>query len=126
MHGMPFSLAETSFYRAARDGMNATLLWPSAHGSSPTERGARELAASLLPIADNGLAALGVANAERSIHLGVMADRIANGHTGARWQRTALRKLRSTLSRQDALTTLVAEYAARADTQAPVHGWPTV
>ena len=63
--GLPFNLAETSFYRAARDGMQAVLLWPSAGGVSPEERGARELAESLLPVAERGLSALGVDAAER-------------------------------------------------------------
>ncbi len=126
IHGLPFTLAETSFYRAARDGMTATLLWPTLHGVSPTERDARELAASLLPIADHGLELLGVDSSERSPLLGLIADRLTNGRSGARWQRTALRRLRTTLSRADALTTLVAEYAARSDTNEPVHRWPGV
>lgn len=124
--GIPFALAETSFYRAARDGMTATLLWPTADGLSPAERDARELAATLLPIADRGLELLGVDSAERSALLGVIADRVTNGRSGAHWQRTALRKLRSSLSRTDALRTLVSEYAARSDTDEPVHRWPAV
>ncbi len=124
--GIPFALAETSFYRAARDGMTATLLWPTAHGISPAERDVRELAATLLPIADRGLELLGVDSAERSSLLGVIADRVASGRSGAHWQRTALRRLRNSLSRTDALTTLVSEYAARSDTNEPVHRWPAV
>jgi hypothetical protein len=126
IHGLPFTLAETSFYRAARDGMAATLLWPTARGVSPIERDARELAASLLAVADRGLDLLGVDSAERSPLLGVIADRVTNGRSGARWQSTALRRLRRTLSRTDALTTLVSEYATRSDTNEPVHRWPTV
>jgi hypothetical protein len=126
IHGLPFTLAETSFYRAARDGMAATLLWPTARGVSPIERTARELAASLLAVADRGLDLLGVDSAERSPLLGVIADRVTNGRSGARWQSTALRRLRRTLSRTDALTTLVSEYATRSDTNEPVHRWPTV
>ena len=124
--GLPFALAETSFYRAARDGMTATLLWPTAHGVSPAERDVRELAATLLPIADRGLELLGVDSAERSLLLGVIADRVSNGRSGAHWQRTALRRLRNSLSRTDALTTLVSEYAARSDANEPVHRWPAV
>ena len=122
--GMPFSLAETSFHRAARDGMQAVLLWPGARGMSPQECQVRDLAASLVRLADAGLSTLGVAPEERSRYLGVISDRIAAGRTGARWQRETLQKLRrGNGSRRDALSRLVVEYAARADTQAPVHSW---
>ena len=126
IHGLPFSLAETSFYRAARDGMTAALLWPAMHGVSPTVRDARELASSLLPVADRGLESIGVDASERSALLGLIADRLTTGRSGAGWQRSALRTLRTSLPRADALTTLVAEYAARADTDEPVHRWPAV
>ncbi len=126
LDGIPFNLAETSFYRAARDGMDAVLLWPSASGASPQERHVRELATSLLPVADRGLIALGVDAAERSRCLAVIADRIDVAQTGARWQRAALHTLRRGHARRNALTQLVAEYAARADTQQPVHTWAAV
>lgn len=125
--GIPFALAETSFYRAARDGMNAVLLWPHVRGNSPRESPVRELAATLLRLADHGLTTLGVAPEERSRYLGVIADRVSSGKTGARWQRSALYTLRrGHPSRRAALGRLVAEYAARADTQAPVHTWTPV
>ncbi len=126
IHGIPFTHAETSFYRAARDGMNATLLWPALRGVSPQERSVCELAASLLPVAERGLVALGVDASERTACLGVIADRLTTAQTGARWQRTALQRLRRSASRRDALSLLVSEYAYRADTQAAVHTWPAI
>ena len=101
---MPFAHAETSFYRAARDGIDARVLWPSLTGLSPQEHDVRTLAASLLPVAERGLAELGVDASERSHLLGVIADRIASGQTGARWQRHALHTLRDSLPRDRALT----------------------
>jgi len=126
IHGLPFAYAEASFYRAARDGMNAVLLWPTAQGVSPQERSARELASSLLPTVERGLTILGVDQEERSRCLQLIADRLMVGQTGAQWQRAALHRLRRTLTRQDALGQLVAEYAARSDTQAPVNTWSPV
>ena len=126
LHGYPFALAETSFYRAARDGMLATLLWPSLHAPSPQECSAQSLITPMLPVADRGLASLGIEAAERARYLGIIADRVTAGQTGARWQRAALHTLRRHLPRADALDQLVKEYAARADTQSPVHGWPAV
>lgn len=125
--GLPFNLAETSFYRAARDGVRAKLLWPSLSGGlSPRERDVRDVVTELLPVADRGLEQLGVESAERSACLGVIADRVASGQTGAVWQRAALKRLRGAHRRDDALTELVAAYARRADTQLPVHTWSAV
>ncbi|MFN0097747.1 MAG: glutamate--cysteine ligase [Gemmatimonadaceae bacterium] len=124
--GCPFLMAEMSFYRAARDGMDAVMLWPDGVGTSPKARPVRELADSLLPLADQGLATLGVESEERARLLGVIADRVASGQTGARWQRSALRTLRTSGPRRAALDRLVREYAARYDSQQPVHLWPAV
>ncbi len=121
--GCPFLMADTSFYRAARDGMDAVMLWPDGAGTSPRERPVRAVADGLLPIADEGLASLGVASDERSRLLGVIADRVASGRTGARWLREGLRRLRASLPRREALSRLVLEYAARADSGEPVHRW---
>lgn len=124
--GCPFLMTEMSFYRAARDGMDAVMLWPDGVGTSPRERPVRALAEALLPLADSGLASIGVDVEERSRLLGVIEGRLHNGQTGARWQRAALRALRARHSRSEALTRLVGEYAARYDSGEPVHHWAPV
>lgn len=124
--GCPFPLAEMSFYRAARDGMDAVLLWPTTSGVSPREQPASVLAMAMLPVAERGLASLGVDATESAALLGVISDRIAAAQTGARWQRIALRKLRTGMSRQEAACTMVSEYVARASTGEPVHRWPAL
>jgi len=126
MFGCPFLMAETSFYRAARDGMDAVMLWPDGVGTSPKERPVRALAEVLLPVADRGLAALGVDVEERGHLLGVIATRLQNGQSGARWQRNALRTLRARVPRSAALARLVEEYAGRYDSGEPVHRWSAV
>jgi hypothetical protein len=124
--GCPFLMTEMSFYRAARDGMDAVMLWPDGVGTSPKERPVRAIAETLLPLADSGLASLGVDVEERSRLLGVIEGRLQSGRTGARWQRDALRALRARLPRQEALCRLVEAYAARYETGAPVHHWARV
>lgn len=124
LQGCPFLMADTSFYRAARDGLAATLLWPSRTGLSPRERTIPDLVDAMLPIADAGLTSLGVDSTERATHLGVIADRLARGQTGARWQRRALDQLRSRCTRAEAPRQLVLAYAERASSGAPVHAWP--
>lgn len=124
--GCPFLMTEMSFYRAARDGLDAVMLWPDGVGTSPKERPVRALADALLPLADSGLASLGVDVEERGRLLGVIAGRLQSGRTGARWQRDSLRTLRGKFSRREALGRLVEEYAARYDSGEPVHHWAAV
>ncbi|MDX2183225.1 MAG: hypothetical protein SFW08_04495 [Gemmatimonadaceae bacterium] len=126
LQGCPFLMADTSFYRAARDGLGATLLWPSRTGLSPRERTIPDLVHALLPVADAGLTSLGVDAGERAEHLGVIADRLARGQTGARWQRGALDVLRRRCTRAEAPRQLVLAYAERAASGAPVHEWPSL
>lgn len=124
--GCPFLMCDTSFYRAARDGVEAKLLWPTREGPTPRERAVPELADKLLPIAAEGLAALGVDADEANAALGVISARLASGGTGARWQRAAFARLKETVPGPQVLPTLVREYAARAATGTPVHTWPAL
>jgi gamma-glutamyl:cysteine ligase YbdK (ATP-grasp superfamily) len=126
LQGCPFLMADRSFYRAARDGIDAELLWPSWLGLSPRERSIRDLVRVLLPVADRGLESLGVDSAERSKYLGVISDRVDSGQTGARWQRRALEQLRAKTTRADAPRRLVRGYAERAASGSPVHTWPAI
>lgn len=124
--GCPFLMADTSFHRAARDGLDAMLLWPDARGYGLGERSVPELVERLIPVAQAGLSELGVDASEGSRLLGVIADRVKSGQTGARWQRAALRRLGAKQKRRAALAELVREYAARAAEGLPVHRWSPV
>jgi gamma-glutamyl:cysteine ligase YbdK (ATP-grasp superfamily) len=124
LDAMPFSVAETNFYRAARDGLDARLLWPADAPPSPREHAVPALVRAVLPLAADGLASLGVADEEVQLLLGIIDARVRIGQTGARWQRRALAALEQTgLSRPQALRQLVLAYAARAAHGDPVHTW---
>jgi gamma-glutamyl:cysteine ligase YbdK (ATP-grasp superfamily) len=126
IEGFPFVLAETGFYRAARDGLKASIRWPGSAGAAMNEVTIPALTARLLPVAERGLASLGVDAAERTTLLGVIADRVAMEQTGARWLRAGLHQLRGTMRRRAALDRLVSEYAARVDSAEPVHRWTMI
>jgi hypothetical protein len=122
--GLPFALAERNFYRAAQHGLDAMLWWPSPEPPSPRPVRAGRLVPALLPVARRGLLAAGVAVDEVDTRLGVVAQRVAAGATGARWQRRALAALEGcAASRDEALVALVRRYRAEAATGRPVHAW---
>jgi hypothetical protein len=121
---MPFSSAKGNFLRAARQGMDAVMLWPSELAPSPRPVPAPELVLQLLPVARQGLVSAGVDPAEVDEMLGIIEARISARCTGARWQRQMLARLEEKMPRMDALAALLERYRQHAETGAPVHTWP--
>jgi hypothetical protein len=122
--GLPFGLAEWSFYRAAKQGLDAELLWPTTRGVSPEVVSARELVVRLAPLAREGLLSGGVDPTEADRMIDVFVGRAETGRTGARWQRAALAKLEADMPRSEALAAMVERYMEHAASKLPVHEWP--
>jgi hypothetical protein len=115
--GFPFADAYRNFYRAARNGLEATLAWPGR--TEPVS--AAELILDLLPVAREGLTSAGVEDAEASRLLSIIESRVRLGRTGAIWQRRALASLEGEPGPRAAMLT---RYRELAFTGEPVHTWP--
>jgi gamma-glutamyl:cysteine ligase YbdK (ATP-grasp superfamily) len=115
---VPFADAYRNFYRAARNGLDATLAWPGR--TQPVA--AAGLVVDLLPVAAEGLASAGVDESEASRHLAVIADRVGKRRTGAIWQRETLAALGE---EPGAPARMLACYRDLSFTGDPVHTWPT-
>ena len=120
---IPFEYAHHSFYRVAQEGLDAEVLWPSASAPSPRARPADELVEELLPVAERGLARLGVDDAEVRLHLGVIRARLAARTSPARWQRRMLERLEGGSGRPEALLGLLERYVQGVGSGKPVHEW---
>jgi len=72
--------------------------------------------------ADDGLAKLGVDEAERRSSLDIIRARLDSGITPARWQRQALKRI-DNKDRPQAQAQMVEEYLAMAATGRPVSEW---
>jgi hypothetical protein len=123
-YALSFERAEHGFYRAAQHGLAAELAWPLGPGARVGTRTAAELVPELVPAARQGLVRAGVAAAEADRLLGVIADRVATGQTGAVWQRKTLAALEPRLGREGALAAMLERYLDYAVTDQPVHSWP--
>ncbi len=123
LRGMTFGHARRNFYAAARHGLDAELLWPSAAGDSPHPRTAIAVVEELLPVARRGLVAAGVDADEADGLLDTIARRVAAGVTGARWQQRALAALEAGTSRREATRAMLARYRQNAASNVPVHLW---
>lgn len=119
----PFSSAQYAFYRAAQQGLEALVPWPSEDVPSPRLVSVRELCERLLPVARRGLLDNGVDAGEVDEHLGVIAARVASGRTGARWQRAVLDSLLGRMPREEALREMLERYAVLSASGEPVHCW---
>jgi phage terminase large subunit-like protein len=121
---MPFEFARRNFTAAARDGLDAVLLWPSAEAPSPRPWPAAELVTRLAPAARAGLTACGVTAAEADDALAVVVERVRSGRTGAGWQRAALGAFEAAgATRRRALAEMTEAYLDRSTSGLPVHEW---
>lgn len=121
---LPFRYAEWNFTIAARLGLDATLLWPGRRAPSPRPVRVERLLDPLLEVAAHGLADAGVDGHEASDLLGVIADRVACGQTGAVWQRRTVQSRETAEGREAAVAGMLAGYMAHQATGRPVHTWP--
>lgn len=113
---LPFAVARTNFYDAARYGLNARIQW--LRSGRLVEQGMRELIIEeLLPVARRGLESEDIPSEEISDYLGVIAERVDVGQNGAAWQKGWVRQHGMDLH------AMVREYRIRQDEGQPVHTW---
>ena len=116
---LPFEVARSNFVAAARQGLGAHLTWLDG-----ADHDAGTLALDvLLPLADEGLEAAGVAEADRQRYLGVIERRIRSGYTGSRWLLGSLNDLRNQGTSGQRLNSLTAAMVARQRAGTPVAEW---
>jgi gamma-glutamyl:cysteine ligase YbdK (ATP-grasp superfamily) len=121
---IPFAIAEYNFYRAAQHGLFARLVWPEEGQSGYREQPIGSVLRRLLPVAAEGLAAIGIDAAESSRYLGVIEARLDKVRTGSIWQRTRLAALGRENTRDGALHRMLEEFIDHSTGNIPVAEWP--
>jgi hypothetical protein len=109
---LPFATARDNFYRAARDGLGATVTWLGGR-----EMPVVELLEHLLPLAREGLQrqSLDAGDIDRTLDL--LAVRLRTRRNGAAWQLAHH-------ARHGDLFRLTADYLEHQRSGLPVHEWP--
>ncbi len=120
---IPFRLAHDNFYRSARHGLDAVLLWPTSDAPSPNTNRASDLLQRLLPLARRGLQLAAVDTAEIDLQLGIIASRLRSRRTGAQWQRDTLARLEQRMPRAEAMPELLRLYMEKMHVGTPVGEW---
>ncbi|WP_109471280.1 glutamate--cysteine ligase [Ornithinimicrobium cavernae] len=117
---MPFEDADQNFEEAARHGITSVLAWPGFGKVPVTEL----VAEHLLPLADEGLAGLGLRREVRSHYLDVIAERCRSGQNGASWQVACTEHFEAQGDdRPTALHKMLALYIEHSEDNQPVHTW---
>lgn len=120
---MPFHYAEHNFYRAAKYGLDATLIWPGQNQFELREQPLAEIAASLLPRAQEALATTELDSIEIRRLLSVIGARLEAGISGSRWQRAMTAKYRRRHGKREAYKLMLEQYMANSDSRRPLHEW---
>ena len=107
---LPFRYAEYNFYRSAKEGLDAEILWPQKHQHNLTTRNVCDVIADMLPMAADGLATIGVNRTDIDFYLGVIEKRLASRQTGATWQINTLNRFKQTADNTKALKQMVEQY----------------
>jgi len=110
---LPFSAARDNFYAVARYGLDARLLWYEEQRISVRQL----LLESLIPAAEQGLAAMNIDMDDIKTYLGIIRERVISGQTGAAWQRAWVRDNGADMHG------LTLAYAERQHQGQPVHEW---
>jgi len=111
--GLEFATARENFYKAAKHGLEARLVWLDGR-HWPLRELLRE---RLLPAAREGLADQGCAAGDVERFMGIIGERVRTAQTGAAWQ------IAYTSTHGRDMAGLVGAYRQRQDSGAPVHEW---
>lgn len=121
--GIPFRYAEHNFYRAAKNGLDAKLLWPEPAEGALKELPVVDILDSMIVIAEEGLQRINIAESEISYYLGIIRDGLAARMNGARWQLNMYEKLSRQCDQTQTLVELVDRYYRNTMSHKPVHEW---
>ena len=116
---MPFDAARGNFLATARKGLATEVHWLDARRLPVRELILKEL----LPVAHQGLEALGIRDRDRQRYLGIIEERVASGQTGSRWLRDFADSLAASSGPNRSLAPLVAGVHRRQVEGAPCHTW---
>ncbi len=118
-HGFEFENAKMNFTAAARLGLNAQFCW----FDGKTIPAGRLICDRLIPMAEEGLKALGLDEADIDRYLGVLDERVRSYRTGSQWIVQSLTDMRGRGTLGERLNALVAAMASRQKDKLPVSKW---
>jgi hypothetical protein len=120
---IPFQFAEYNFYQAAKEGLDATILWPQNYQNKPVEVPIRNVIDDMLQVANDGLGKLNVDLAERDKFMNIIQRRLSKNINGATWTKKTLIHLRRKLPEDKACEEMLNRYFVNQMSGQPVSEW---
>ncbi|WNC69835.1 hypothetical protein RI845_06760 [Thalassotalea nanhaiensis] len=120
---IPFRYAEYNFYRAAKHGLNAKILWPLKNKYHAEETAITDVIEALIPVAIKGLQDLNIDDDEITQFIGVIKQRLQHKITGAIWQKHTQKYYEKNLDKDSACKAVVKAYIENVKTGHPVSSW---
>ncbi|OJS99520.1 hypothetical protein [Marinobacter nauticus] len=120
---LPFHYTEHNFYRAAKYGVGADIIWPHKDQVQLQDTPLLNVARDLQPRAREALLRTAVDEAEIQRLLGVIEGRIQTRMTGARWQRQVTESFFRSQTTDESFKSMLSVYMANQKTNTPVHEW---
>ncbi|MCD1632040.1 hypothetical protein RVM24_11485 [Marinobacter sp. KM021] len=120
---LPFHYTEHNFYRAAKYGIGADIIWPHKDQVQLQDTPLLNVARDLLPRAREALQRTAVDEAEIQRLLGMIEGRIQTRMTGARWQRQITESFYRTQTTDEAFKSMLSLYMSHQKTNTPLHEW---
>lgn len=121
---IPFHQAKYNFYRAAQHGLDAKLAWPQLDNSGYQEQPVSTIIRQLLPCAQQGLDAIGIARTESERYIAIISQRLERQQSGAIWQQKMLQQLKLSMPLDQALHQLLERFISHSSNNLPVAEWP--
>lgn len=119
----PFMFAEYNFYRAAKHGLDAHLVWPLKKCDYSQSKPIKEILKHYIPQAADSLMSLGVDVKEVKQLMGIIESRIETRQNGADWQMRMVNSLDKRESREVAIKMMLEKYISLSHRGEPVHEW---
>lgn len=120
---LPFHYTEHNFYRAAKYGIGADIIWPHKDQVQLQDTPLLNVARDLLPRAREALQRIAVDEAEIHRLLGIIEGRIQTRMTGARWQRQVTESFFRSQTTDEAFRSMLSVYMGHQKTNTPLHEW---
>jgi gamma-glutamyl:cysteine ligase YbdK (ATP-grasp superfamily) len=126
MARIPFRFSEYNFYSAARDGLDATILWPQNYQHKPSEVPIRNVVDQMLQVAYDGLTQLGVDQQEKDKFIQIIQRRLRLGITPAKWQKRTYQHLQRSMNKKQACEKMLELYFQNQTIGHPITEWETI
>jgi CBS domain-containing protein len=115
---LAFEDTKGNFYKAATAGIQSSMIWEGR--VVPALELVME---TLLPMAREGLASVGIGKKESDKYLSIIDSRARSGKDGSSWLTRSYRKMKKEMNREEAMVAVTAAMHRRRLSRQPIHKW---